>query len=220
MLKLVIGNKNYSSWSMRPWVLLTHFNIAFEEVRVPLFTDNYQQELAKYSPTLKVPVLIDGDTTIWDSLAICEYLSDKYLGGAALPSSAKERALCRAYCAEMHGGFFTIRNQMPMNCRARRRFDFNVELEGEIARIMRLWEQAREDYGKAGEYLFGNFSMADAFYAPVVMRFLTYGVPLSSVAEEYTTTIAGNDAVSGWVSGARSETEELLNFEFGEPIES
>ena len=220
MLKLVIGNKNYSSWSMRPWVLMTHFGLDFEEVRIPLFTDNYQEKLAVYSPTLRVPVLIEGDTAIWDSLAISEYLNEQYLDGAALPSGAKQRSLCRAYCAEMHGGFFAIRNQMPMNCRARRRFNLNAELEGEIARIMRLWEQAREENSEAGDYLFGGFSMADAFYAPVVMRFLTYGVPLSSKAEEYATTIAGNDAVCEWVSGAKSETEELPDFEFGEPIDS
>lgn len=218
MLKLVIGNKNYSSWSMRPWVMLTHFNIDFEEVRIPLFTEKYQEKLAIYSPTLRVPVLIDGDTTIWDSLAICEYVSDKYLDGAALPSQAKQRALCRAYCAEMHAGFFAIRNQLPMNCRARRKLDLNDELDGEIARIMRLWEEARHANAETGPYLFGGFTMADAFYAPVVMRFLTYGVGLSPMGEEYANNLTENEAVKAWVEDARDETEVLPDFELGEAL--
>ncbi|MCG8412648.1 MAG: glutathione S-transferase family protein [Pseudomonadales bacterium] len=219
MLKLVIGNKNYSSWSMRPWVLLSHFNIVFDEVRIPLFTQDYQQELAKYSPSLKVPVLIDGDTTIWDSLAICEYVSEKYLGGAPLPSSAKERALCRAYCAEMHAGFFAIRNQLPMNCRARKKLTLNSQLETEIARIQRLWDEAREKYQDQGPYLFGEFSIADAFYAPVVMRFLTYGISLSPLSEEYLTNMVMNEAIQSWVQEAQTETEVLPDFELGEPVE-
>lgn len=220
MLKLVIGNKNYSSWSMRPWILLTQFNVEFEEVRIPLFTEDYQEKLAEFSPTLRVPVLIDNDLTVWDSLAICEYVSDKHLNGAALPDSAKDRAMCRAYCAEMHAGFFAIRNQMPMNCRARRSLALNSELGGEIARIMRLWEEARRQYSDAGPFLFGDFSMADAFYAPVVMRFLTYGVPLSNLAEEYATNLAESDAVKAWVEGAKDESEVLPDFELGEAVVS
>ncbi len=220
MLKLVIGNKNYSSWSMRPWVLLSHFNIAFDEVRVPLFSDDYQEKLAEFSPTLKVPVLIDGNTTIWDSLAICEYVSEKYLSGAPLPATAKERAICRAYCAEMHAGFFAIRNQLPMNCRARKKLSLNSELDAEIARILGLWDEAREKYQDQGPYLFGDFSIADAFYAPVVMRFLTYGVSLSPLSQEYVANMVQNEAVQAWVQGAKSETEVLPDFELGEPLES
>jgi glutathione S-transferase len=142
MLKLVIGNKNYSSWSMRPWVLLRHFNVDFEEIRIPLFTETFQQQLAEFSPTLKVPVLIDGDVTIWDSMAICEYVSDRYLELPALPEDPVRRGLCRAYCAEMHGGFFALRQQMPMNCRSRRRITIDDELRSEIARIESLWTEA------------------------------------------------------------------------------
>lgn len=219
MLKLVIGNKNYSSWSMRPWVLLTHFNIAFDEVQIALFTENYQEELAKYSPSLKVPVLIDGDTTIWDSVAICEYASEKFLGGAALPESSEDRAICRAYCAEMHAGFFAIRNQLPMNCRARKSLPLNAELKAEIARIQGLWEEARQTYQDQGPYLFGGFSMADAFYAPVVMRFMTYGVPLSDCSQEYAQTMLANDAIQTWVEDAKAETNVLSDFEVGEVVD-
>lgn len=218
MLKLVIGNKNYSSWSMRPWVLMTHFGVQFEEIRIPLFIEGYQQHLSEYSPTLKVPVLIDKDLTIWDSLAISEYVSEKYLQEQAFPSSAAERALCRAYCAEMHGGFFEIRNQLPMNCRARRRVEIGPGLEKEIARIQMLWVEARDRYSDVGPYLFGSFSIADAFFAPVAMRFSTYGITLESKAMGYLETLIGNPAVQAWVSAAKTEQEVLPDFEIGENL--
>ena len=218
MLKLVIGNKNYSSWSMRPWVLLRHFDVEFEEIRIPLFTENYQQALSQYSPTLRVPVLIDGDLTIWDSLAICEYVSDRYLEMPALPADPARRGLCRAYCAEMHSGFFAIRNQMPMNCRSRRRISIDSELQAEIDRIEALWTTALQANQDAGPYLFGEFTMADAFFAPVVMRFRTYGVELSALCSDYMSTIAQNKAVYSWVSGACEESESLPDFHFGEEL--
>lgn len=218
MLKLVIGNKNYSSWSMRPWVLLRHFDIDFEEIRIPLFTDNYRQQLAEYSPTLRVPVLIDGDLTIWDSMAICEYISDRYLEMPALPEDPARRGLCRAYCAEMHGGFFALRNHMPMNCRSRRRIPIDAELQSEIARIEALWTEALQANQDRGPYLFGDFSMADAFFAPVVMRFRTYGVELPPLCSDYMSTMAQNRAVYSWVAAACEETELLPDFHFGEEL--
>ena len=220
MLKLVIGNKNYSSWSMRPWVLMVHFGLEFEERRIPLFTSSWKEELAEYSPSMKVPVLLDGDLPIWDSLAICEYVSEKLLQGQALPKSMFQRAQCRSYCAEMHGGFLEIRKQMPMNIRERRRIEIGPELAEEIGRIEQLWLQARDANGDIGPYLFSSFSMADAFFAPVVMRFKTYGVELDPVCMEYMDTVSGNAAVQAWVEEAKKETEVLPDYALGEVIET
>ena len=217
-MQLVIGNKNYSSWSMRAWVLLTHFQLPFEEIRVPLFTADYQQTLARYSPSLKVPALIDGELTLWDSLAISEYVSEKYLEGAALPADETTRALCRAYCAEMHSGFFAIRNQLPMNCRQRRQVTLDSALEAEIARIDTLWSQALGAADHKGDYLFGEFSVADSFFAPVASRFHTYGVELSSLAQRYADQLLKNPAVAAWVEGAKLEPESLPDFEMGSEI--
>ncbi len=220
MLKLVIGNKNYSSWSMRPWVLMMHFGVEFEEIRIPLFTEGYQERLAEYSPNLKVPVLVDGNLTVWDSLAISEYICEKLLQGRALPESLFQRAQCRAYCAEMHSGFPLIRNQLPMNCRSRRRVEIGPELKGEIARIEALWAEAREANSVVGPYLFGSFSMADAFFAPIALRFRTYGISLDSDAMRYLETLVENRAIQAWVAGAKEEDEELPDFELGEKIDS
>lgn len=161
-MQLVIGNKSYSSWSMRAWVLLTHFKVEFEEVRIPLFTADYQRALARYSPSLKVPALVDGGLTLWDSLAISEYISEKYLQGTALPESLSTSAMCWAYCCEMHSGFLEIRNQLPMNCR--RRLNIGAALQGEIHRVDALWAEAFK--GRAGDedYLFGEFSITDSFF--------------------------------------------------------
>jgi glutathione S-transferase len=189
MLHLVIGNKNYSSWSMRPWVLLKHFEIEFKETRIPLFVEGYQEELAKYSPTLRVPVLIDGDTRVWDSMAIAEYVNEKYLGNNALPEKMEQRALCRAYCAEMHSGFLAIRNELPMNIRAKREISLSVEVIAEVKRIETLWCDTRNQYSAAGDYLFGKFTLADCMYAPVAMRFHTYGISLSETSSAYVETL-------------------------------
>ena len=214
-MQLVIGNKNYSSWSMRPWLLLRHFEIPFEEIRIPLFEKGYRNELRKYSPTLRVPVLIDGDTTIWDSLAICEYISEKYIAGRALPKELHDRAVCRSYCAEMHSGFMEIRSRMPMNCRARRRIEFPPELLAECHRVDALWSERAASESLIGDYLFGQFSIADCMYAPMAMRFATYGVELSDASMEYLTTVQKNPAVMQWLSEAEQETEFVVDYDVG-----
>lgn len=215
-MQLVIGNKNYSSWSMRPWLLLKHYNIPFEEIKVALFSDGYQQILAKYSPSLRVPVLIDAGNTIWDSLAICEYISEKYLGHKAFPAEVAKRARCRSYCSEMHAGFMSIRSQLPMNCRARRRIEFTPAVVAEISRVDQIWSEARASNGEGGAYLFGEFSIADCFYAPMAMRFHTYGVPLSATAQHYVMTLLENAAVRQWCAEAVLEPESLPDYEVGE----
>ena len=215
-MQLVIGTKNYSSWSLRPWLLLRHFEIPFEEVAIALFTEGYREELAKYSPTLRVPVLIDGENTVWDSLAICEYLSEKYLQGRALPADIEERGLCRAYCSEMHSGFMAIRSEMPMNCRAQKNLQVSAEAMAESQRVDQLFSAARVRFAHRGEYLFGDFSIADCMYAPIVSRFTTYGIELSKPSQNYMQSMAENPALAAWVEGARNETQLLPNFEVGE----
>ena len=217
-MQLVIGNKNYSSWSMRPWVLLRHFAIPFDEIRIPLFTESFQEELSKYSPTLKVPVLIDAGTTIWDSLAICEYLSEKYLSGRAFPKDLIERARCRSYCSEMHSGFIAIRSQLPMNCRANRRLDLSVDARLECGRIDKLWTDARQHAAGRGEYLFGAFSVADCMYVPVAMRFHSYGVEVSAASQIYIESLLKNPAIKQWRAEAEAETEILADYELGVEI--
>lgn len=217
-MQLVIGNKNYSSWSLRPWLLLKHFDLPFEEIKIALFTEGYERELAQYSPTLRVPVLKDGESTIWDSLAICEYVSEKYLQGSALPKNIEERALCRAYCSEMHSGFMAIRSEMPMNCRARKRLEISAAAAFECSRVDQLFSDARAQFSRRGDYLFGDFSLADCMFAPIVMRFTTYGIDLSESSQEYVRIILQNSALSAWVEDAQNESQILADFEMGEEI--
>ena len=217
-MKLVIGNKNYSSWSMRPWLLLRHHQIAFEEIRVPLFSDGYQQILARYSPSLRVPVLVDADLAVWDSLAICEYVSERYLQGKGYPADILERARCRSYSNEMHSGFTSIRSQLPMNCRARRRLQLSTEVLEEIRRVEQIWSELREAHASDGAFLFGEFGIADCMYAPMVMRFHTYQISLSAPATAYMDSLLAHPAVELWLAAARIETEVLPAYELGEQI--
>lgn len=217
-MQLVIGNKNYSSWSLRPWLLLRHFQLDFEEIRVPLFVPGYQDELGRYSASQKVPVLLDDGITVWDSLAICEYISEKYTAGKALPEDQAERAICRSYCSEMHSGFMAIRSQLPMNCRATRKLEFAEEVLAECARIDSLWRGARDKFRAGGDYLFGAFSLADCMYAPMVMRFHSYGVNLSEISQAYVNTLLKNAAVKQWREAAAAESELLPDYEIGQEL--
>ncbi|MEQ8952522.1 MAG: glutathione S-transferase family protein [Gammaproteobacteria bacterium] len=218
-MQLVIGNKNYSSWSMRPWLLMTHFGVEFEEQRIPLFQPGYMERLGQYSPTKRVPVLIDGGLTVWDSLSICEYVNEKYLDGCAYPEDLKTRSLCRSYCSEMHSGFHQIRTHLPMNCRARKALKLNSAIRAECSRIEQLWQQALDSNGGSGPYLFGRFSIADCFFAPVATRFRTYGIKLSPQSSAYRDTILETAAVRRWVREASAETEVLADFELGEALD-
>ncbi len=217
-MQLVIGNKNYSSWSLRPWLLLKHYGLDFQEISIALFTPGYKDELAKYSPTLRVPVLLDGSSTVWDSLAICEYVTEKYLEGKAYPRDIEERALCRSYCSEMHSGFTAIRSEMPMNCRARRSLQLSDSARSECERVDQLFGEARQRFPSRGEYLFGDFSIADCMFAPIVMRFTTYGVVLSDSSQNYMKTLLKNPALAAWVIAAENETQILSDFEVGEAL--
>ena len=182
-LVLVIGNKAYSSWSLRPWLLMRHAGIAFEEIRLSLYAADAKQELLRHSPAGRVPVLKDGGLTIWDSLAICEYLSEKYPQMQLWPAELAARAHARAISAEMHSGFTNLRGQMPMNVRREiPRRSVSPEVATEVARIESIWNGCRGQYGARGPFLFGPFSIADAMYAPVVSRLRTYGLAVSGAA--------------------------------------
>ena len=206
-LTLVIGNKNYSSWSMRPWVAMTAFCIPFTEVRILLDTPDTQAQIAEFSAAGRVPVLLAGDMTIWDSLAICEYVAEQFPEKHLWPQDVAARAMARSVVAEMHSGFADLRSAMSMNIRAslpgRGR---TPQSQADIGRICEIWEECLARFGHR-RFLFGDFSIADAFFAPVVMRFRTYGVALAPALQAYCERVQAHPAVASWVAGALAETE-------------
>ena len=215
-MKLIIGNKNYSSWSLRAWLLLSVNKIPFDEIRISLSTEKTPSEIAKYSSSGKVPALQDNDLVIWDSLAICEYVSEQYLGGRGWPTDAKMRAEARSCSAEMHSGFFTIRGKMPMNCRASdRSVPISDDLQREILRVDSLWSSLIEKNSKSGPWLFGEFSIADCMFAPVVFRFSTYNVSVSDYSRKYMENVLANSAVQHWLEKAKNEIETINAEEVG-----
>ena len=213
-LMLVIGNKAYSSWSLRPWLLMKHARIDFTEKRISLYAADAKQNLLAHSAAGKVPVLKDGDLTIWDSLAICEYLAEKYPAKHVWPADAAARAHARSVSAEMHSGFTNVRNQMPMNVRREIAGRGKTpEVAAEVARIEAIWSECRARYAKGGPFLFGAFSIADAMYAPVASRFRTYGVGLHGAAADYIDTILAFPAMQEWIADAHAETEVNPQYE-------
>ena len=208
MLQLVIGNKNFSSWSLRPWLLLKQAGLPFREIPVRLRQAETKAQILAHSPSGKVPALIDGDLTVWDSLAICEYLAEKAsLNHVDLwPADPKARAEARSVSAEMHSGFAALRQQMSMEVAASRPGEGQTpEVLADIARIAALWTSCRERFAAAGPFLFGDFSVADAMYAPVAFRFHTYGVELPPLAAAYRDTLLALPAMQEWAAGARAE---------------
>ena len=210
MLRLVIGNKNYSSWSLRPWLLLRHFAVPFEEVRLPLDTPEFQRRIPGYSPTGRGPVLHDGDRVVWDSLAICEYVNETSLGGRGWPSDPSLRYLARCAAAEMHSGFAPLRAQLPMNCRRMpNAYRWKADAEADIQRILTLWHDLRHR-GK-GPFLLGDFGIVDAMFAPVAIRFRGYGVALDDTARDYCNALFALSAMREWQAAAEAETERLAH---------
>ena len=204
--KLYIGNRNYSSWSLRPWLFLHEFGVAFEDEVIPLDTPEFRAQVAQVSPTLRVPVLIDGDQHVWDSLAICLYASERWIGPKALPGALPARAMALSVVAEMHSGFAALRTHCPMNIRRRRdRYALPEAARADAGRVQALWRECRERFGAGGEFLFGGFSMADAFYAPVVTRFLSYAVPMDEVSRRYADAVMALDGMRRWREAAADE---------------
>jgi len=207
-LTLVIGNKNYSSWSLRPWVLLRYFNIPFEEKRVSLFVETTAQLLEPYYSDYKVPVLKHDALIVWDSLAIVEYISEQHLDNKGWPTDVAARAVARGVSAEMHSSFAHVRNALPMNCRKKfPGFTINADVQGDIDRITQLWRYCRRHYGQSGPWLFGEFSIADAMYAPIVLRFVGYDVELGSIESAYVENFMQLPALQEWIGSGRAETE-------------
>jgi glutathione S-transferase len=212
--QLVIGNKNYSSWSLRVWLILAKLGIEFEEIPISLFTEGYQAEIQRYSPAGKVPIYLEEDLTIWDSLAIAEYLAEQH--PELLPNDTKQKALARSVAAEMHSGFFALRSQMPMNCRAiNRKVELTGELADDIQRIQAIWASCRNQNTQAGSWLFGDFTIVDAMYAPVAFRFNTYGVECQPVVAEYMSWVLNDLDLKRWYEAAKHETEVIQTAEVG-----
>ena len=206
MMKLVIGNRNYSSWSLRPWLAIKQAGLPFEEILIPLRSATTKAEILKYSPSGKVPCLIDGGTVVWDSLAICEYLAEK--ASSLLPSDRKARAEARSISAEMHSGFAALRQGMSMDVRASLPFvQPSADVAADIARIVAIWEECRQKYARKGPFLFGHFTITDAMYAPIVWRFLTYHVELPEASRQWVETMAALPAMQEWRKGAEAEVE-------------
>ena len=207
-LTLVIGNKNYSSWSMRPWVLLAQLGIAFEERMLRFDSDEWDAGIGRWSPSGLVPVLWRGDTAVWDTLAIMETLAEWFPDRGVWPADPSARAFARSAAAEMHAGFRNLRAKMPMNIRASHLGKgMTPEVRADIDRIERLWREARSRHGSGGDFLFGPFSAADAMFAPVVMRFATYGVACGPVAARYCEAVRAAPGVRAWIEGALAETQ-------------
>ena len=215
-LTLVIGNKNYSSWSLRPWLAMKMAGVTFDELRIPLDQPDTKANIRRHSPTGKVPCLIDsgaaGKLTVWDSLAICEYVNEAYANGRLWPADRTARARARSAAAEMHSGFAALRTHMSMDIRARK-YERGAaalareDVAADVARIRALWFDALAESG--GPFLFGEFSIADAFFAPVVMRFVTYGAELAPGLAAYRDRIVGLAPMQQWIDDATAEVEDL-----------
>ena len=216
-LTLVIGNKNYSSWSLRPWLLLKHFNIEFNEIKIPLYQSASALALEQHSPSRKVPALIHGDLTVWDSLAICEYISENLLQNAGWPEETKARALARSISAEMHSGFFALRNELPMNCRCHiPGFTPSNAAIADITRIKSIWQNCLENHSDRGDWLLGTFSIADCMFAPVVLRFKIYSITLEPILQRYADNVLAHSAIKEWVAAGQAESEMIAKFEVAE----
>jgi len=211
-LTLIIGNKNYSSWSMRPWVLLRELEIPFRERQLKFHTPEWSAHIGQLSPSGMVPVLWEGEPgkgfATWDTLAIAERVHELFPKAAVWPADAQARARARSLCAEFHSGFRTFRGAMPMNIRSRHPGKgMNPDVAKDIDRIRALWTETRAAFGGAGQFLFGAFSAADAFYAPVATRFVTYGVALEGAAGKYQQALLESAGVKAWSADAVKETE-------------
>jgi glutathione S-transferase len=214
-LTLVIGNKNYSSWSMRPWLALKAAGIAFDEVQIPLYTGEAdKQRILKFTPSGKVPALVDGDITVWDSLAIIEYAAEKFAEARLWPEDRASRAHARSISAEMHSGFAALRNECGMNLhRPVGAKALSEDARADIARIQQSLGECRQRYGKLGPYLFGAFSGADAMYAPVVHRFRTYAIDVTPAVRDYMAAMMALPAFQDWTRAGLAETLVIEKFE-------
>ena len=214
MYTLVIGNKNYSSWSLRGWLVLKQFDISFEEIRLPLYSDVFKEKIMDYSPTGLVPTLVSDDLSVWDSLAICEYIAEQHPELNCWPEDVQARAIARSISSEMHSGFSQIRNTLPMNIRRNKAIDtISAELAKEIGRICEIWKTCRQFYAGGGEFLFGRFTIADVMYAPVVLRFNSYLIDVGDIEAGYMQSILALPSLKEWIDDALAEEEVIEIYE-------
>lgn len=213
--QLILGNRNYSSWSLRPWLFMRHAGIDFDTRVLPLDTPQFREKAQTLLPAGRVPTLIHGDLTVWDSLAICEYARETFLDGRGWPAAREARAMARSIVAEMHSGFVALRSECPMNVRRRmeRPLPLSPVAQADAARVSAIWRGARERYGSDGPFLFGAFGIADAFYAPVVMRFETYRISTGPVERAYMDAVIALPAMREWLADAASEPERLEKYD-------
>ncbi len=213
-LTLIIGNKNYSSWSLRPWIFMQQTGLNAEEILIPLYQSDTHAQLQRLCPSGKVPTLIDGDFILWESFAICEYLNEKYLQGQYLPADIQVRAQLRAISMEMLTGFTALRSEFPMNCRRPcAPLTASAAAQADIMRVRAIWSSLRQRYQLQGAWLFGDFSIADAIYAPVVLRFHTYQIELSPLEAAYVKHWLAQPALQAWIHAGARETEVIAAFE-------
>ncbi len=213
-LTLVIGNKNYSSWSLRPWMFLKYHDIAFEEIRIPLYRDDSKNKILSDSPAGKVPILLDGDVKVWDSMAILEYLAERFPQTQGWPEDVAERAEARSLAAEMHSGFTALRTHCGMNCRRQPAAKaLPAVVQPDIVRIGQIWQQCRRQHGEKGPWLFGRFTIVDAMFAPVVLRFYSYQLSTNTDAQAYIDMVLETPALKAWVEAGNLETEVIAEFE-------
>ncbi|MCC5873418.1 MAG: glutathione S-transferase family protein [Gammaproteobacteria bacterium] len=215
--RLYIGNRNYSSWSLRAWLGLRFMGLDFDVERLPLDTPEFRARIRDISAAGRVPVLEDGDCVVWDSLAICEYAAERATSGS-WPRNVKARAHARCAVAEMHSGFGSLRAALPMNIRARRRVTTDVAVERDIARMLALWSEALALHGGEDGWLYGERSIADAFFAPVVLRFVTYGVAVTDDCRPWMERVLGDADLKAWCALALTETEIVEADEAGEAV--
>ncbi|HEY0293919.1 MAG TPA: glutathione S-transferase family protein [Bordetella sp.] len=205
MLTLITANKNYSSWSLRAWLALRVAGIAFKEKRLALFTDEFARQLGGVTPAGLVPVLLDGNFAIWDSLAICEYVAERHPEARLWPSDPRARARARSLAAQMHSGFAQLRRVLPMNIEAHLPGIDVSDAQQDISSVQAIWHDTRAEFGRGGPFLFGQFSITDAFYAPVVSRFVTYGIAAAGPVHDYMDAILALPAMQEWTREARAE---------------
>lgn len=211
-MKLVIGNYNYSSWSLRAWLYLRESGLDPEVVRVPLFSGDWRERLRELSPSGRVPVLLDGEATVWDSLAIIEHVRETRSGALDWPRSGSARALARSASAEMHSGFAALREELPQNLRARRPLaieSLSGAARADVARVEEIFASCREGYGHGGPWLCGAKSIVDIVFAPVALRFRSYAIPLSRHVGDYLDAVLALDSLAEWQRRAEAETERI-----------
>ncbi len=218
-MKLIIGNKNYSSWSLRGWLAMKQSGLSFEELTVPLYGEDWEAQRRKagdFQPSAgKVPVLWDDEVVVWDSLAIMEYLADKVGRERFWPKDDEARAMARSMVAEMHSSYLALRRECPMNIRASTQVELSDECRHDIVRILGLWAEARARFGKGGPFLFGTFSAADVFCAPVVSRFLTYRIGVPGFAQAYMEAVWEHAWMQEWIEAANAEEWTISAYEPG-----